>query len=187
MSQRNPLFIVIFALFAAACAPQKSVKKTPPPPGETQLPGSGGGTAMPERAPTETGEANLRGTAFAEVPELESIHFDYDSYALGEAAREILKKNAEYLKAHGDLSVLTAGNCDERGTVGYNLALGQKRAQSVRDYYIRLGISGGNIATISYGKEKPLCTQSNEECWTKNRRTDTLARARAQQKGSSSR
>jgi len=69
-----------------------------------------------------------------------------------------------------------AGHCDERGTIEYNLALGQRRAKEVRDYYLRLGVSGKSVATISYGKESPLCREANEECWAKNRRAETRIR-----------
>jgi len=70
--------------------------------------------------------------------------------------------------------VQVAGRCDQRGTVAYNLALGQRRATSVRDYYIKLGVSGGRVATISYGKEDPVCEEASEECWSKNRTATTL-------------
>jgi peptidoglycan-associated lipoprotein len=73
---------------------------------------------------------------------------------------------------------MVAGHCDERGTTAYNLALGQKRAKEVRDYYVSLGVDGGRLATISYGKEAPLCLESNEACWTRNRRAESRARAK---------
>ena len=73
---------------------------------------------------------------------------------------------------------MAAGYCDERGTVEYNLALGQKRAKEVREYYIRLGIPGQTLATISYGKEAPLCSASNDDCWAQNRRAETRVRSR---------
>src|SRR5258708_5403510 len=80
---------------------------------------------------------------------LEAVHFEYDSSALKADALETLKKNADYLKAHPDEEGLVAGHCDARGTIEYNLALGQKRAQAVREYYMRLGVSGRSLATIS--------------------------------------
>ncbi len=126
----------------------------------------------------EVTEASLRGSEFTSVPELETIHFDYDSATLGDAPLASLKKNAEYLKARDELDVRIAGYCDERGTVEYNLALGQKRAQTVREYYIRLGVPGASLATISYGKESPTCSESTEDCWTQNRRAETGVRSR---------
>jgi peptidoglycan-associated lipoprotein len=125
----------------------------------------------------EVTEASLRGSEFASVPELETIHFDYDSANLGDEALAALKKNAEYLKARDELGVRIAGYCDERGTVEYNLALGQKRAKTVREYYIRLGVPGASLATISYGKESPTCSDSTEDCWAQNRRAETTVRS----------
>jgi peptidoglycan-associated lipoprotein len=108
------------------------------------------------------------------VAEVKTVHFDYDSAFLGPEARAILVENANWLKFHVDARVQEAGHCDERGTVGYNLALGQRRAQGVKDYYKSLGIDEGRVQTISYGNEKPLCRESSEECWQQNRRVETL-------------
>lgn len=125
----------------------------------------------------DVNEANLRGSEFTSVEGLSPIYFEYDSYSLKGDSLEALKKNAEYLKGHKDLEVLVAGYCDERGTVEYNLALGQKRSKEVREYYIRLGVNGKSVATISYGKESPFCTESSESCWSQNRRAETRIRA----------
>lgn len=122
-------------------------------------------------------EASLRGSDFATVEGLVAVHFDYDSHALNEAALAALKKNAELLKTRKNTDVLVAGHCDERGTIEYNLALGQKRARAVREYYMRLGVDGKRVATISYGKENPSCTESTEKCWAQNRRAETRLRA----------
>ncbi len=123
-------------------------------------------------------EASLRGGEFTSVPDLEAIHFEYDSYTLSEEARAALKKNAEYLKANESLEALVSGHCDERGTIEYNLALGQNRAKEVREYYMRLGVDGKSLATISYGKEKQTCSESTEDCWSENRRAETGVRAK---------
>jgi len=176
-------FPVLIAALIAACPAPKNVKKgpeaTPVGAGEAGEAGKAAGQESKATPQTEVAEASVRGSEFTQSTDIATIHFDYDSYALGEEARATLKKNADYLKAHADLDVLAAGNCDERGTIAYNLALGQKRAKAVRDFYIRLGVSGKRVATISYGKEKPVCSESNESCWTKNRRGDTLVRAQA--------
>jgi peptidoglycan-associated lipoprotein len=126
----------------------------------------------------EVTEASLRGSDFAAIPELETIHFDYDSATLSDESLAALKKNAEYLKAREELAVRIAGYCDERGTVEYNLALGQKRAKTVREYYIRLGVPGASLATISYGKEAPVCSEATDDCWAQNRRAETAVRSR---------
>ncbi len=81
-----------------------------------------------------------------------------------------MKKNADWFKANANQKVRIEGNCDERGTVEYNLALGQKRADSAKNYLVGLGVNAASLDTISYGKERPVCNEHNEECWAKNRR-----------------
>ncbi len=98
------------------------------------------------------------------------IHFEFDSYTLSEEAKEILGAVAEYLHQHPNLTIRIEGNCDERGSTRYNLALGEKRANAAKEYLGYLGIDASRIDTVSYGEEKPLCTEHTEECWAKNRR-----------------
>jgi len=137
-------------------------------------------TRVAEVPDVDVTEASVRGNDFAAVPELETIYFDYDSADLADAAAQTLKKNAAYLKSQPGLDVLVAGFCDDRGTVEYNLALGQKRAKEVREYYIRLGVPAAALGTISYGKESPLCPDATEECRDRNRRAETKIRAHAE-------
>ncbi len=136
-------------------------------------------TQAAEIPDVDVSEASVRGNDFATAPELETIHFEYDSANLPDAAAQTLKKNAAYLKSQSGLEVLVAGSCDDRGTVEYNLALGQKRAKEVREYYIRLGVPAAALGTISYGKESPLCSDATEECRNRNRRAETKVRAHA--------
>ena len=121
-------------------------------------------------------ELDIHGKDFVSTKNLEIIHFEYDSSELSEQARNILSKNAAYLKKNSDLEVLSEGHTDERGTVEYNIALGQKRAQSVRRYYISLGLDPKRIGSLSYGKEKPVCEDGTEDCKSKNRRVETKVR-----------
>jgi peptidoglycan-associated lipoprotein len=107
---------------------------------------------------------------------LESIYFEYDSSDLSEAARLILATNADYVKKYKDIEILVEGHTDERGTIAYNLALGQKRAHSVRTYYVALGIEPKKIGTLSYGEEKSVCAELTEECWSQNRRVESKIR-----------
>jgi peptidoglycan-associated lipoprotein len=116
---------------------------------------------------------NIRGGEFAAYGAVLPVYFDFDGYGLPEELQKTLQKNAEILKAHKEWLVMVEGYCDSRGTVEYNLALGQKRAKKVRDYYIRLGVPDSSIGTISYGKEKPSCEEETDACWAKNRRVDT--------------
>ncbi len=100
------------------------------------------------------------------------IHFDFDKYDIKKEAAEILKEIADYLKANPDIRLLIEGHCDERGTREYNLQLGMRRAESAKKYLIDLGIDEKRLETISYGKDKPLVDEHNEEAWAKNRRCE---------------
>ncbi len=101
---------------------------------------------------------------------MKDVHFDFDKYDIRPVDTEILKGNATLLKKYPKVKIQIEGHCDERGTVEYNLALGERRANSTKNYLISLGISGDRISTISYGKERPLDPGHNEEAWGKNRR-----------------
>lgn len=101
---------------------------------------------------------------------LEDIHFDYDEATLTEQARAILDRHAVWLKARPAARVMVEGHCDERGTVEYNLALGDRRARGARDYLVALGVPGERLRTVSYGKERPLDPASTEAAWARNRR-----------------
>ena len=118
-------------------------------------------------------EGDIRGGEFIKQETIQPIYFAFDKYALSEENRSILQKNAEVIKPHREWTVLVEGHCDDRGTVEYNLALGQKRAKEVRDYYARLGVPETSIGTISYGEENPVCTDETETCWRLNRRGET--------------
>ena len=109
---------------------------------------------------------------------LGSVHFALDKANLTAEARKIVEANAQAIKAvGGNYSVVVEGNCDDRGTIAYNIALGEKRANEVKAYYVRLGIPAGKITTVSYGKEKPVCYEATTACWQENRRADTLLTA----------
>ncbi|MHB8765325.1 MAG: peptidoglycan-associated lipoprotein Pal, partial [Deferrisomatales bacterium] len=104
--------------------------------------------------------------------ELRRIHFGFDQYSLGTEARQTLAANAEYLKARPAARVRIEGHCDERGTVQYNLALGERRARAALQYLVDLGIAPARLEMISYGKELPLDPGHNEQAWAKNRRAE---------------
>jgi peptidoglycan-associated lipoprotein len=101
---------------------------------------------------------------------LADIHFVYDQAALTDEAKGILEKHALWLQGHRDTHVTVEGHCDERGTVEYNLALGDKRSQAARDYLVSLGVAAARLNAISFGKEKPLDPGHDEAAWAKNRR-----------------
>ncbi|HXX13700.1 MAG TPA: peptidoglycan-associated lipoprotein Pal [Candidatus Eremiobacteraceae bacterium] len=102
--------------------------------------------------------------------EIRDAYFDYDSAAIRPDARQSLQKDADFLKAYPSIRVTIEGHCDERGSTEYNLALGQRRANAVKEYLVSLGIPGDRLNTTSWGKEKPFCMESNEACWQQNRR-----------------
>ncbi len=105
---------------------------------------------------------------------LDAIYFDFDKYLVKTESRDALKRNADWLQANSDYRVRIEGNCDERGTNEYNMALGQRRADAATKYLMDLGIAKDRISAVSYGEEKPICQESNEACWSKNRRDDFI-------------
>ena len=106
----------------------------------------------------------------------EEIHFDFDKYVLTPQAMMILDDKAAYLREHSGVRVLVEGHADERGSNEYNLALGDRRANSAKNYLVKSGVAASRITTISYGEEQPLCMQQNESCWYRNRRGHFSAR-----------
>lgn len=102
--------------------------------------------------------------------ELRDVNFAFDKYDLSELAQSILQRNAEWLRNNSDKRVQIEGHTDERGTVEYNMALGERRARAVYDFMRSLGIEAARMSTISYGEELPLDPRSNEEAWARNRR-----------------
>ena len=107
---------------------------------------------------------------------LNSVFFDYDKHSLSKAAQKVLIKNADWLKKDPSLKIQLEGYCDERGTNNYNLALGNKRAHKVKRELEVLGIDKGRMLTVSYGEEKPFCSERTESCWSQNRRVQFLIR-----------
>ncbi len=108
----------------------------------------------------------------AKAIKLESVYFDFDRAVVREDQKEIMAKNAQWLKAHPQARIRIEGNCDERGTAEYNLALGQRRADAIKDFLVGLGIVSKRMQTISYGFERPLVKGVDEATWAKNRRVD---------------
>ena len=120
---------------------------------------------------TESGLEDLKKQAQAEGA-LNTIYFDFDNYNLKSEAVTTLNKTAAWLTKNPTVKITIEGNCDERGTMEYNVALGERRANSAEQYLNKLGVAADRLSAISYGKEKPICTEHNESCWWKNRRDD---------------
>jgi peptidoglycan-associated lipoprotein len=115
---------------------------------------------------------------YVAVPELKPVYFDFDKSALRPDAVDAMTNNTAWLKENADALVLIEGNCDERGTAEYNLALGDRRAKSAMEYLEANGIPQERMSTVSYGKERPVCTADTEECKNMNRRADFRIKSR---------
>lgn len=151
----------------AAPAPAPTEQpRTPPPPPPPPPP-----APVPDKPPTED-EIFARkslGDLNAEKP-LGDAFFALDSAQIGNEARPVLQKDADWIKRWGSTKVMVEGHADSRGTAEYNLALGERRASAVRDYLVNLGVPADRIQIVSKGKEAPVCTEENESCWSQNRR-----------------
>jgi peptidoglycan-associated lipoprotein len=115
---------------------------------------------------------------FMAVAALKEVYFDFDKYDIRSEDAKTLDANATWLKSNGDNLVLIEGHCDERGTNEYNLALGERRAKATMNYLVSQGIQANRITIISYGEERPVCTEKTEACWAKNRRANFLVKPR---------
>ncbi|HEY8947585.1 MAG TPA: peptidoglycan-associated lipoprotein Pal [Rhizomicrobium sp.] len=143
-------------LVLAACTDKPKAVETAPPP--TSMSNTTTSSIVPGSA--EDLRVNVGDT----------VHFDYDAYAVTDEGRSVLQRQAAWLAKYPSVRVTIEGHCDERGTREYNLALGARRANSVKEYLVSLGVSAGRVDTISYGKERPICTESDESCYAQNRR-----------------
>jgi peptidoglycan-associated lipoprotein len=132
--------------------------------------------APPSTPPILSGSERPVLSEFAEVPELKDIFFDFDRYAIRPDAERTLAQNLEWMQSNPNALILIEGHCDERGTSEYNLALGERRAQATRNFLVSHGVRADRITLVSYGKERPGCSQSNEECWARNRRAHFLGK-----------
>jgi peptidoglycan-associated lipoprotein len=158
----------------SACTPKKTVRKGSAAGADGRSSEDGGGPRLAYAKGEDMPEADIRETEFKPAgPEVKTIYFEYDQYGLSAEATEALHGNVAWLQRSG-MKVLVEGHADERGTAEYNLALGQKRAKTVREYYVRAGVAPTQVGTISYGKERPDCTGDYDSCGPKNRRAVTL-------------
>ncbi|MGE0594023.1 MAG: OmpA family protein [Vicinamibacterales bacterium] len=177
---RIPLVGLILVVAAAgACGRRVQPVATPVPPAEvapvaTPAPPP----PPPPPAPAPVAAAPTEDELFAqkslealnaEAP-LGDVFFEFDQATLSAAARDQLQRNATFLRRWPTTRVRVEGHCDERGTVEYNLSLGERRARAVRDYLVELGVDGGRLLGVSLGEEAPVCTASSEDCWQRNRR-----------------
>jgi peptidoglycan-associated lipoprotein len=171
------LFILILALAVSLGA----CKKKQPPIEPT---GAGTTGGIPEQQPVEPpppvvqqpDETEITDNVLAEITrQLQPVFYDYNKSEIREDQIAALQNNARVLKTNGRVNVLIEGHCDERGTEEYNLALGERRARSAKDYLVGLGIADNRISTISYGESKPFAEGHNEGAWQQNRRAHFVA------------
>ena len=174
--KRTALLVVALSTLTAVTACGKKPEPQPPmapPPVAPEPPPPAPPPARQEVAPQVDEYARLKAMSVEEIEKsglLGEIYFEFDRSDIRDADRATLQKNADALKKFDFLRVTVEGHCDERGTVEYNLALGERRARAAYDYLVSLGVPADRLNTVSYGKEVPACQQSTEECWQKNRR-----------------
>jgi len=186
--KKNLTLIGIFVVFIfsltifTGCSEKKSVVKSDetkvqevapaPAPPTTAEPTPQESAAPPQETTKIKDTANEQSSLMEATTKspVSDINFDYDSYSIRPDAREILKANADYLLKHKVSSIVVEGHCDERGTAEYNMALGERRAQETKKFLVNLGINESTTKTVSYGEERPLDPNNNEEAWAKNRR-----------------
>jgi peptidoglycan-associated lipoprotein len=171
---------VCVALFSAGCAKKELVKSEEPiapPSAVEQAPAVTKPAETPAPETPAVKEETLQETTKEEAPAvtMETIHFDFDSYVLSAEARDTLRKNAEWMMSNPAAKVQVQGNCDERGSAEYNLALGENRAKAAARYLETLGVAQDRLSTISFGKEKPVDPGHDEAAWSKNRRDDFVS------------
>ncbi len=166
--------LILAVVFVGACGKPKPPAPPPPPPpiAPATPPPAPPPSTRPE-VPQVDEYGRLKAMGADEIDRmglLADIHFDYDKSDIREGDRAILNKNAEVLKKFDFLRLTVEGHCDERGSVEYNLALGERRARAAYDYLVSLGVTVERLKTVSYGKEIQVCSESTEDCWARNRR-----------------
>ncbi|MGD0144319.1 MAG: peptidoglycan-associated lipoprotein Pal [Rhizomicrobium sp.] len=154
---------IVSVVLIAGCTTKPQATAETPPPAST-----GPMTSETQSSVVAGSEQDLK------VNVGDTVHFAYDKFAVQDEDRTVLQRQAAWLQKYPEVRVTVEGHCDERGTREYNLALGARRANSVKEYLVSLGVSSARVDTISYGKERPICTESDESCWAQNRRGVTV-------------
>ena len=177
--------VLALSLFLVGCPkrPATTAASAPPPTG-TPAPSAAAPSTAPSPsmtpspvAPSTSSTNPPAPSEFRATDNLKDVFFDFDKYDIRGNDAKILDTNAAWLKSNDNL-VLIEGHCDERGTNEYNLALGERRAKSTMNYLVAQGVQASRITIISYGKERPTCTEHTESCWAQNRRAHFLVKAR---------
>jgi peptidoglycan-associated lipoprotein len=189
------LAVAVTAMIGVGCAKKKVAAQAPPPPAPTtaaveqpqpaqQTTRATTPTPAPATAaqqPSRMPNAQTRARIDTLLARIEDAYFDYDQHTLRPDAIKALEADStelrDILKDYPDYKLSVEGHCDERGSAEYNMALGQERADAAKAYLVQVGIPSGQLATVSYGKEKPVCDEHDEACWQKNRRVHIVADA----------
>lgn len=168
------LAAIVCSLTLQACAKKSAVpvaETAPPAPVVQAAPAGSGEVPVPLPATEPVREAAAPAVT---VLKLETVFFEFDDYTLTPPAREILARNAEWLRQNPAARLNIEGHCDERGSDEYNLALGQRRAEAVKSYLVSLGVAVERLTGTSYGEERPAAAGSDESAWSQNRRAEFL-------------
>lgn len=163
---------IVLVNLLAACASEKAKEPVAEP-----APAPAAEAPAPVTTPAETAQTAPAPVAAAEeaaVPEVRSVYFPFDVDVVQPADRATVQQHGAYLAKNSNAKVRVEGNCDERGSSEYNLGLGQRRANNVRKLLVLSGAKASQIQTISFGEEKPRCSDHNEACWSQNRRGDIV-------------
>jgi peptidoglycan-associated lipoprotein len=161
------VLVLTMVIFSVGC--KKKAPKTEPIPPQSNVAPPPTSPSTP-KSPDGDDAAKMKAKEVLEV----SVYFDYNQAVLTDQAKATLSKKAEYLVKNPNIKVTIEGHCDERGSNEYNLALGERRASAVTKYFATFGVPKDQMKTITYGKEKPVCFEHNESCWTKNRRASIV-------------
>ena len=178
--------VIALSLFLVGCPkrPATTAASAPAPTGSpTPSAAAPSTTPSPSMTPSPVAPSTASPTSppapseFRATDNLKDVFFDFDKYDIRPTDAKTLDTNAAWLKSNDNL-VLIEGHCDERGTNEYNLALGERRAKAAMNYLVGQGVQASRITIISYGKERPTCTEHSESCWAQNRRAHFLVKAR---------
>jgi peptidoglycan-associated lipoprotein len=180
-------------LFGSACAKKQTALSTPPAPqpaavtqpapAPARVAGTPRSTSQPvaQATPSRYPDAKTRARIDELIGRIQDAYFDYNKHTLSDTAVKTLngdsKELATIMNQYPDYKLQVQGYCDERGSAEYNLALGEARAKAAKDYLVSVGVSANQLSTVSYGKEKQLCEEQDEACWSKNRRIHIVALA----------
>ena len=175
---KNTFIILVASLVLNACATKKTSTTTSTPE-STSTSTSTSTSSTPTPTPTPSISGQMQGDVYVGMDSIEylasgvpdRVFFATNEIVLTTASRETLRKQAAWLRENSDINVIVEGHADERGTREYNLALGERRANSAKDYLMTYGVSSDRISVLSYGKEKPVDSGSNPLSWSKNRRS----------------